>query len=61
MKWLHISDLHFMFKGYDSAQLKTKLLDKIEELKLNLDFILITGDCLYQYKEDDKDIKEIVE
>lgn len=61
MRWLHLSDLHFMFNGYDSAQLKNKLLDKIEELKLNLDFIIITGDCLYQYKEKDNDIKRIAD
>lgn len=52
MKWLHISDIHFNYSGYDSSNLKNKLLEKLTELNLDLDFILITGDCFYQYKGD---------
>lgn len=48
MKWLHISDIHFNFKGFESNNLHEKLLNKLKELKLDLDFILVTGDCLYQ-------------
>lgn len=49
MKWLHISDIHFNYKGFDSTNLKSKLLNKLKQLNLQLDFILISGDCQYQY------------
>lgn len=49
MKWLHLSDIHFNFKGFDSINARDKLLLKLKELNIKVDFILITGDCLYKY------------
>lgn len=49
MRWLHISDIHFNYSGYDSQNLKNKLLKKLDDLSLCFDFILLTGDCFYQY------------
>lgn len=50
MKWLHLSDIHFANFDFSSDMLKNSLLKKLEELSLNLDFILITGDFFYQNK-----------
>lgn len=50
MKWLHISDIHFNYKNYETNNLKKKLIKKLKSLSLDLDFILITGDCFYKYE-----------
>jgi len=52
MKWLHISDIHFNFKGYESSTVRNKLLSALKDLKISVDFILITGDCLYKNGSD---------
>lgn len=49
MRWLHLSDIHFGFQGYESKNVRKKLIEKINKLNLQMDFILITGDCLYQF------------
>lgn len=61
MKWLHLSDLHFNIPGYDNKILKDKFLCKLKELNLYLDFIIITGDILYQYSENNDEIDKLVE
>lgn len=60
MKWLHISDIHFNFKGYDSNNVKNKLVEKLEEMNIAVDFIIITGDIMYQYNSDAKNRNELV-
>lgn len=49
MRWLHISDIHFNMKGYDSKKVQEQLLIELQELNLKMDFILITGDCLFKF------------
>lgn len=61
MKWLHISDIHYTLSGFDSKKIKEKLLKKLQSLSLTLDFILITGDCLYQYGGTQQEIKELAD
>lgn len=48
MKWIHISDLHFNFKNYNTEELREKLISFLKNEK-NIDFIIITGDIIYQY------------
>lgn len=48
MKWLHISDVHFKNFGYDTSKLRKSLVDRLTDLQLKLDFIIITGDCFYR-------------
>ncbi len=60
MRWLHISDIHFNFKGYDSNNVKNKLVKKLEEIDIDVDFIIITGDIMYQYNSDTKKRRELV-
>lgn len=59
MKWLHFSDLHFNIKGYDSEIVREKLIQKIESLHINVEFILISGDCFYQYSAGQKEQKSM--
>lgn len=61
MKWLHISDIHFAVSGFDSQKIKTKLLERLQKLNLEVDFILITGDCLYKYGDKQQDIEELAD
>lgn len=51
MKWLHISDIHFNVKNYDTETLREKLLCFLKKQN-DIEFILITGDILYQYGKD---------
>ncbi len=60
MKWLHISDIHFNFKGYESSTVRNKLLSALKDLNTSVDFILITGDCLYKYGSDGIDSEKII-
>lgn len=59
MRWLHISDIHFNFKGFENSNVRNKLIEKLKELALKIDFILITGDCIYKYGKEGLDIDEI--
>ncbi len=59
MRWLHISDIHFNFKGFDTSNVRNKLIEKLEEIGLKVDFILITGDCLYKYGKESFNADEI--
>ena len=60
MRWLHISDIHFNMKGYDSKKIQEKLLVKLQELNTKMDFILITGDCLFKFGEEDMDQTAVI-
>lgn len=59
MRWLHISDVHFTYKGYDSQKVRDMLLVKLKELNMTMDFILITGDCFYQNQGDSNERNQI--
>ena len=60
MRWLHISDIHFNMKGYDSKIVQEQLLIKLQELNIKMDFILITGDCLFKFGGESWDQKSVV-
>lgn len=53
MRWLHISDIHFNYKNYETEDLRNKLINTLKEVG-TVDFIVITGDILYQYDSNDK-------
>lgn len=46
MKWLQISDLHFGYGGYDIEILRQNLIEFLKKYG-HIDFILISGDCMY--------------
>lgn len=51
MKWLQISDLHFGYEGYDTEILRHNLIGFLRKYG-HIDFILISGDCMYCNFED---------
>lgn len=53
MKWVHISDIHFNFENYNTDVLREKLIQFLEK-ENDIDFILITGDSIYQYGKNGK-------
>lgn len=62
MKWIVLSDLHMNFKNCTTKIARRKLLETVrtENKKEKISFILITGDCLHQYKGDLKEIKNFI-
>lgn len=46
MKWLQISDLHLGYGGYNAEQLRHNLIEFVKQVG-QIDFILISGDCMY--------------
>lgn len=64
MRWLVISDLHFNFKNYNTLVLRERLLKYLQkecDKEGALSFILITGDCMFQYTRCDEDVKFITD
>lgn len=49
INWLVFSDLHFQFKNPKTSNVRALLLDHIKNNPA--EFILILGDCFYQYKK----------
>lgn len=62
MKWIVLSDLHMNFKNCTTKIARQKLVEaiKAENKKGKVSFILITGDCLHQYKGDIEEIKNFI-
>ncbi len=57
IKWLHISDIHFSYAGFDTSLARNDLVDclrKISETELFTD-LFVTGDVLYQYNQSSQD------
>lgn len=61
LRWLHISDLHFIDKDFESKNLRKKLLRYLSEKNISCDFVAITGDIFYKYNYSESYIKEMVE
>ena len=49
LRWLHLSDLHFNFTGYETDWLRDQLFLKLEEFKGSVDFLVVTGDLLFKF------------
>lgn len=49
LRWLHLSDLHFNFPGYETDWLRDQLFFKLEEFKGSIDFLVVTGDLLFKF------------
>lgn len=50
IKWLHLSDIHFTFKNFDSHELRENFIDRIKLLCQNEPFthLFLTGDILFR-------------
>lgn len=57
IKWLHLSDIHFNFKNYDSHELREDLIARISALCQNEPFthLFLTGDILFRNNTADPD------
>ena len=62
MKWVVLSDLHMNFKNCTTKIARQKLIEtvKAENKKAKISFILISGDCLHQYKGDIEEIQNFI-
>lgn len=64
MRWVQLSDLHFNFvdyktkDNYDTDKLKSELIKALSDLD-GIDFVTITGDCLYRFNESEESIKSL--
>ena len=50
IKWLHLSDIHFNYKNYDSELLRNDFIERIAELSKCESFthLFLSGDILYR-------------
>lgn len=46
--FLHISDLHFHTESIDASVFRKKIKDKINEMRIDPDFLIISGDIFHQ-------------
>ncbi len=55
IKWLHLSDIHFNYKNFESHSLREDFLKRIQALTESEPFthLFITGDILYRYQKAD--------
>ncbi|MGK9430216.1 metallophosphoesterase family protein [Bacillus atrophaeus] len=52
MKWLHLSDLHLIYKNYDTDVMRISFFDYLDKhFKGNVDCLFITGDITHQGQE----------
>lgn len=49
LRWLHLSDIHFNFNNHDTVWLRDRLLIKLKEYQGQIDFLVVTGDLLFQF------------
>ncbi len=67
IKWLHLSDIHFNFKNFDSHSLREDFIERITSLSQNEPFthLFLTGDILFRNDQADTGtvtfIKKLIE
>lgn len=57
-RWIHLSDIHFAYKNYQSDRLRGKLFEKVKEIvrQDKVNFLFITGDITDRDSEYDSDL-----
>lgn len=55
MRWVVLSDIHLSFKNYDTSVLRKELIITLENeaKKVPFSFVLITGDIMFKYNDND--------
>ena len=63
VKWLHISDIHFNYRNYDSELLRKDFIRRMAELGKHERFtqLILSGDILFQNKEYDSGTTQFLE
>lgn len=61
-RWLHLSDIHFAYKNYQTNRLRRKLFEKVTEIvrQDRLNFLFITGDITDKNCEYDSDLRGFI-
>lgn len=60
MKWLQLSDIHFI-SDFDSGYCRSKLVDFLREEVQQIDFVVITGDITDKNKPYNESLKKFIE
>lgn len=62
IKWMHLSDIHFNFKNYESHSLREDFLERVHSLSQSEPFthLFISGDILYRNQKADSDTVEFL-
>lgn len=62
IKWLHLSDIHFNYKNFDSTTLRQDFISRIQEISANEPFthLFLTGDILFQNAEASRDTLDFI-
>lgn len=50
IKWLHVSDLHLNIDGVENRRLRKKLIEYLQNLTIQCDYVFCTGDLRYAPK-----------
>ena len=63
IKWLHLSDIHFNYKNYDSGLLRKDFVERIAELSKGESFthLFLSGDILYRNGKSDSNTISFLE
>ncbi len=61
-RWVHLSDIHFAYKNYQSNRLRRKLFEKIREIvrQDKVNFLFITGDITDRNSEYDAELLKFI-
>ncbi|MFP3391799.1 metallophosphoesterase family protein [Brevibacillus sp. SIMBA_040] len=51
IKWAHLSDIHYMYKNYETTVMRDKLIEYLESNKNDVDYLFITGDITHKGSE----------
>ena len=62
IKWLHVSDLHLNIDGVENRRLRKKLIEYLQNLSVQCDYVFCTGDLRYapmgEYAQDTFEVLE---
>ncbi len=63
IKWLHLSDIHFNYKNFESDSLREDFINRIESLSQTEPFthLFITGDILYRNQSANSDTVSFIQ
>ncbi len=64
LRWIHLSDIHFSNgEGYEIKRMRDSIIEKLKEVfgKNKMDFVVISGDLVYQGGSYDANLKKFLD